>query len=177
MRTLQTLAWPATLAASTILGSLAAACMMPFVALVVVVAASMPTRHALITATAIVGVNQAIGFTFLGFPMESYTIAWGAALWGATLVSLAVARTLVSPGEDLSVARIVSAAVAAFVAYEALLFAFATQIGGVETFTPAIIAQLAQNETLWLFALVALRMLVTGTAPAIFGAQPRLRLA
>ena len=54
MRKLEILAWPAILAASTVIGSLAIACMMPFVALAVVVAASLPPRRALTTVTAIV---------------------------------------------------------------------------------------------------------------------------
>jgi hypothetical protein len=177
MRTLQNLAWPAVLAVATIVGSLAAACMMPFVALSVVVAASLPTSRAVFTVTAIFAANQAIGFTLLGYPAESYAIAWGAALWGATLASLFVARAITGANGDLSAARLALAGVTAFAAYETLLFGFATLVGGLETFTPAIIAQLAQNEALWLFALVALRLLVTGAAPAIFGAQPRLRLA
>ncbi|MBP6013593.1 MAG: hypothetical protein KBA31_15305 [Alphaproteobacteria bacterium] len=177
MRTLQNSAWPSVLAASTIAGSLAIACMMPFVALAVVVAASMPARQAVFTVTAIVAANQAIGFAFLGFPADGYTIAWGAALWGASLASLATARLIVGPSPDLSATRIALASLAAFAAYEALLYAFATQVGGIETFTPAIIMQLAQNEALWLLTLVTLRLLVTGAAPAIFGAQPRLRLA
>lgn len=177
MRHPQNLAWPATLATTTIIGSLAVACMMPFVALAVVVAATQSIRHAVAAVTAIVAANQAIGFAFLGFPADGYTVAWGVALWGATLAALGVARTIVRPTGDMNVARIALAGAAAFGTYEALLFAFATQVGGVETFTPTIIAQLAGNETLWLLVLSALRLAVTSAAPSIFGAPPRLRLA
>ena len=177
LRTLQKFAWPATVATATIIGSLAAACMMPFVALAVVVALSLPLRRAVITVTAIVAANQAIGFAYLGYPAESSTIAWGAALWGATLASLVVARTLVNQSSDISVARVVVAGLVAFGVFEALLFAFATQVGGLETFTPAIVMQLARNEAFWLLGLVTLRLFATGAAPAIFGAQPRLRFA
>jgi hypothetical protein len=171
------LAWPIALAASTIVGSLAAACMMPFVALAVVVALSLPIRPALVTVSAIVVANQAIGFTFLGFPAESYTVAWGAALWGATLAAWGIARMVMRPQGDLGAARLLLAGAAAFGTYEALLYSFATQVGGLETFTPAIIVQVALNEGLWLITLVALRLALTGVAPAVFGAQPRLRLA
>ena len=170
MHNLQNLAWPAVLAAATIVGSLAAACMMPFAALAVVVAVSMPPRRAVLTVTAIFAANQAIGFLFLGFPLALYTFAWGAAIGIATLAALATARPIAGPSNDLNAARTMLAGAAAFAVYEALLFAFATQVGGVETFTPAIVAQLAQNEAIWLAALVTLRMLVTGAAPAIFGA-------
>ena len=176
MDNIKPLAWPAVLAATTVIGSLLAACMMPFVALAVVVAASLPTRQGIVALTAIFAANQAIGFAFLGFPMELYTFAWGAAIGVATLAAWATARLLVNPAGDLSTTRLALAGTAAFVTYEALLYAFATQAGGTDTFTATIIAQLAQNEAVWLFVLVALRLLVTGTAPAIFGAQPQLRL-
>ena len=177
MNDLKNLAWTVALAGATIIGSLAAACMMPFVALAVVVAASLPMRHGIVAVTAIFAANQAIGFAFLGYPAEAYTFAWGAALWGATLAAWSVARSIVGPSRDLRAARLVLAAIAAFGTYEVLLFAFATEVGGAETFTPAIVAQLAANEGLWLLALAGLRLGVTGAAPAIFGAQPRLRLA
>ncbi len=177
MRKLEKLAWPAILAASTVIGSLAIACMMPFVALAVVVAASLPPRRAFATVTAIVAANQAIGFVFLGFPADSYTVAWGAALWVATLAAVGVARTIVGPTGEIVATRLALAAAAAFAAYELLLFCFATLVGGVDTFTPAIVARIAQNDALWLVALMAVRLLVTGVAPQTFGAWPNLRLA
>ena len=177
MRKHETLAWPAILAASTVIGSLAIACMMPFVALAIVVAMSLPNRRAIATVTAIVAANQVIGFAVLGFPADAYTVAWGAALFGATLAAMGIARWVVGPGGEIIATRLTLAGAAAFITYEALLFAFATQVGRVETFTPAIIAQLARNETLWLIALTALRLLTTGVAPQTFGARPNLRLA
>lgn len=176
MDNIKPLAWPAVLAATTVIGSLIAACMMPFVALAVVIAASLPARQAIFALTAIFAVNQAIGFIFLGFPLEAYTFTWGAAIGVATVATWATARLLVNPAGDLNAARLALAGAAAFVTYEALLFVFATQAGGKETFTSAIIAQLAQNEAIWLAVLVTLRVGVATTAPAIFGAQ-RLRLA
>lgn len=177
MRQLENLAWPLILAAATIVGSIAAACMMPFAALATVVAASMPFRRGVVTVTAIVAANQAIGFAFLNFPATLYTAAWGVALYVATLTALAVAHRTIGNDRDLVATHLILACASAFAAFEAILFAFANTAGGLETFTPSIIALLARNEALWLGALAALRLLATGWAPAVFGAPPRVRLA
>ena len=177
MRQLENIAWPLILAAATIVGSIAAACMMPFVALATIVAASMPFRRGVATVTAIAAANQAIGFVFLNFPATLYTVAWGLALYGATVAALVIAQRTIGNDRDLVATRLILAGALAFVTFEAILFAFANMAGGLETFTPSIVALLARNEALWLAALTALRLIATGWAPAIFGAPPRVRFA
>lgn len=170
-------AWPATLAFATIVGSLAIACMMPFVALAVMTAATMPLRRAIATMTAIWFANQLLGFTVLGFPWTAYAFGWGGALGAASIMSVVVARHLVAGTNDLVVARLTAAFAVTFATYEALLFGFATIVGGRDMFTPGIVAQIAVNDALWFAGLLALRIALSSTAPRWFGPKPALRFA
>ena len=170
-------AWPGALATATIAGSLAAACMIPFVALAVLAAATMPARRAYLTIGAIWATNQTLGFTVLGYPATAYAAVWGAALGVASLSAGLVARTLLRGRDDLAVAPMLLAFGAAFVAYEGLLFAFALVAGGTGTFTPAIVLQILVNDGLWFAGLSALYVALTRAAPRWFGSMPTLRLA
>lgn len=171
------LAWPLALATATVAGSLAAACMTPFVALAVLAAATMPARRAVITIAAIWAANQALGFTVLGYPATGYTAVWGLALGVAALSAGLVARAMLRGRSDLAVAPMLAAFGASFLAYEALLFGFARLAGGVETFAPAIVLQILVNDGLWFAGLGALYVVLTRAAPGWFGPAPTLRLA
>jgi hypothetical protein len=48
------------------------------------------------------------------------------------------------------------ALVAAFVTYEAMLYAFALMLGGAGNFTPDIVLMIARNDALWFAGLGAL---------------------
>ena len=78
-----TAGWPLTLAAAAILGSLALACMMPFVALATLAAATMGRAQAVVTVGGIWAVNQLLGFGMFGYPHDAYALGWGAALGAA----------------------------------------------------------------------------------------------
>lgn len=170
-------AWPAALAIATVTGSLAAACMMPFVALAVLAAATMPTRRAGLTIGAIWAANQALGFTVLGYPATGYAASWGVALGVASLAAGLVGRTVLRGRHDLAAVPMLLAFGAAFVAYEALLFGFALVAGGTDTFAPAIVLQILVNDGLWFAGLSALYVVLTRAAPRLFGPAPAVRLA
>jgi hypothetical protein len=170
------IARPLTLAAAAVLGTLATACMMPFVAIATIAAATMPRAQAL---TAVIGIwlaNQLLGFGLLGYPLTGYAMSWGVALGGASVVALLVARRVLR-GPPLSGVRLALAFVAAFVTYEGLLFAFALVAGGAATFTPAIILLILGNDAAWLVGLTLLNVLLARAVPRVFGAMPALRLA
>jgi hypothetical protein len=169
--------WPATLACATIVGTLAIACMMPFVGLAVVAAATMPMRRAATTVAGAWLVNQLTGFTLLGFPLAGYTLSWGVAIGGASMAALFVARTALNAGTYPVLARLIMAFGLAFVSYEFLLFIFAGFAGGRDTFTPAIVFQIALNDGVWLAALMLFRLTLVRTAPNWFGATPTLGFA
>lgn len=170
-------AWPAALACATIAGTLATACMMPFVALAVLAAATMPPRRAGLTIGLIWAANQALGFTVLGYPATAYAAVWGVALGVASLLAGQVARSVLRDRRELAAAPMLLAFGAAFAVYEGLLFAFALVAGGTGTFTPAIVFQILVNDGLWFAGLSALYVVLTRTAPRWFGSAPALSLA
>ena len=169
--------WPLALAAVALIGSLAFACIFPFVAIAVVCAATMRGRDAVATVGALWVVNQAVGFTLMGYPHDASTYAWGIAIGLASIASVVIAMPIVGVGRPLTVVRLVAAFGAAFVAYEGLLFAFALYAGGLETFSADIVGLIARNDAMWFVGLMLLRLALTGVAPRWFGNAPAYRFA
>ena len=163
------IAWPITLAAAALIGTLASACMMPFVAIAVASAATMRRPQAAITIGGIWAINQILGFGLLGYPLTPYAIAWGIALGGAAVCTMLFAARLANGRRELGVS-IVPVFAVAFCAYEAMLFGVALVVGGTGTFTPAIVLQILSNDGLWFAGLMALHLGLTRTAPRVFGA-------
>ena len=164
--------WAITLAAVAVLGTLATACMMPFVAVASIAAATLPRGQAVIAVLGAWAANQLLGFGLLGYPATGYAIGWGVALGGASLAVMPLVRWM----NDGSAVRFVTAFVSAFALWEAVLFGFALAAGGVDTFTPAIVLRLFANEALWFALLVGLHLIVTRNAPRLFGTSPLVRL-
>ena len=164
--------WTVTLATTAVLGTLATACMMPFVAVATIAAATMPRNQAVIAVLGAWAANQLLGFGLLGFPSTGFAIAWGIALGAASVAIIPLVRRLA----DASVARLLLAFVVAFAAWEAVLFGFALAVGGTGTFTPAIVLRLFGNEALWFALLGGLHLLLTRSAPRVFGPSPLVRL-
>ena len=169
-------AWQATIAVATIVGTLATSCMMPFVALATLTAATMPRRQAAMTIGAIWSINQLLGFTLLGYPADATTIAWGAAIGAAGLGAMMVAAAILGRA-GATLPRLAAAFAAAFVVYEAGLFGFALVAGGTGTFTAAIVAAILLNDACWGAALFALHAVLTRAAPRTFGAPIGLATA
>lgn len=160
-------AWVSALALAALLGSGALACMLPFVALAAVAAATLSPRQALTAVGGIWAVNQAVGFGFLHYPVDLPTLGWGVALLGGTLAALIVARTVLArPGP--AALRLPAAFAAAFVAYEVLLYGFAHIAGGTQNFSPAIVGEVLLNDALWFAGLLAVHAALTRVAPATF---------
>jgi len=76
------------LVATAILFSFALACGMPFAALGALAALTLPARDALVLAVLGWLANQAIGFGFLGYPLDAMTLAWGVALGFSALTAV-----------------------------------------------------------------------------------------
>ncbi len=155
--------WAGAIAVVTVGGSLAAACLMPFVALAAMAATTLPRREGLATIAIGWAANQAIGFGLLGYPLDAGALGWGAALGIAALAAFAVVRrTTRGSGAALP---LLGAAVLGFVAYELVLYAWGLVGGGTGAFTPAIIGLLARNEALWLAGMIVAREAVMRLAP------------
>lgn len=170
------IAWPLALAAAATLGTLATACMMPFVAVATLAAATMDRPRALAAVVGVWAVNQMLGFGLLGYPMTAYAAEWGVALGVAGIAALLVARSVLG-GTDPTAAKLVVAFAAAFAAYEGFLFAFAAVAGGTGTFTASIVQRILANDAAWLVGMAALHVVLTRAAAKVFGAPAALRLA
>ncbi len=170
------IAWPIALAGAAVLGTLATACMMPLVGIATRAAATMNRAQAVTAVLGVWAANQLLGFGLLGYPLDGYALMWGGALGTAGVAALFVARRIVGRG-PVALGRLALAFVAAFAAYEVLLFAFALVAGGTDTFTPAIVLRILANDAAWLAGLAILYQLLTRAAPRLFGAAPALRLS
>ena len=169
-------AWPAALVLAVVAGTLATACMTPFVAVGALAAATLPRGRAAATVGGVWLLNQALGFGVLHYPLTPDAFGWGAAMGAAALAACGAAGLLARPGR-VSALRLALAFALGFAAYEGLLFGYALFAGGTATFTPAIVGRIALNDGGWLVALSAVRLLLGWRAPRWFGPAPALRLA
>jgi hypothetical protein len=146
----------ALLTVSCALASFALACATPFAAFAVIAAATLPLRPAFLIVTGAWLVNQSIGFGTLHYPINASTIAWGfaigAAALAATAVSAAVLRAL--PPKNRTPLVLALTLVCAYGAYELVLFAATTFLGGAAAFTMAIVVRLGLLNIAWLIGLV-----------------------
>lgn len=170
------IAWPVALVTTAVLGTLASACLMPFVAVGVATAATMSRARAAATIGGIWAINQALGFGLLGYPPTVFAVAWGLALGAAALLAMLVARGILGSHHHLT-PRLLTAFAAGFAAFEGGLYGFALVAGGTGTFTVAIIAQILTNDALWFVGLIALHLALTRAAPGLFGTGLSLRPA
>lgn len=164
-----TSSWPAALVLTSILGSLAAACMVPFVGVAVVAAATLPRFRAFLTVAALWLANQLVGFGLLGYPMTLSSFAWGAAIGVAALLSLQGAQRVLA--QERSVRSTAAAFVLGFLLFEGGLLLFALFAGGTETFTPAIVSAILINDALWCAGLLLLHEVLARALPQIFGGE------
>jgi hypothetical protein len=134
------LLWLALLVAASVAFSLGFACAVPLAAFAAAAALTLSRANALFLILLVWLANQFVGFSVLGYPWDTSTVAWG-----AVLCAVAVLATLVS---QWTAARLAEAARAlgftltfliAFAVYEAvLLLVSATWLGGTEIFTAEI---------------------------------------
>jgi hypothetical protein len=139
-----------------VLASFAFACATPFAAYAVLAAAFPPLPSAFLVVAATWIVNQAIGFGGLHYPHDANTLFWGLAIGAAALAATAAAALVqhaLSRGRQL--AALGAALLAAYVAYELVLFAFTPALGGSGAFTPTIVARLSLLNVAWLVGLLA----------------------
>ncbi|AMO71771.1 hypothetical protein [Sphingorhabdus sp. M41] len=155
--------WAGVLATSSVLGSLALACIFPFAAIATLLAATLPFRKAAVWMGAVWFANQLVGYLILGYPQTANSFGHGLAMGATAIATLFVAKTILDIRGDRSLLSLGLSFVAGFIAYEALLLAAATVLGGVENFSPAIVWMIAQNDMLWFAGLGLLYMVLDGT--------------
>ena len=116
----------------------------------------LPVPAALLVVAVAWIVNQAIGFGVLGYPIDAGTMLWGLAIGAAALIATAmsalVLRFLPRAGGPAVLGLIL---IAAYAAYEVVLFAFTPALGGAGSFTLEIIARIGLLNVMWMIGLVA----------------------
>jgi hypothetical protein len=166
--------WLVVLALAGLSGSLVLACIAPFVALAVALAGTVRLAAALRAMTMIWLANQFVGFAFYHFPRTPITTFWGLAIGAAALLTTALTAKLLKRANALPIfPRIALGFVVAFAVYETGLFLAALFLGGIETFSPAIIAKIGLVNLLWLIGFVGLNELVALLTRQWLRATPR----
>ncbi len=165
-----TLLWSAILGTSAIFGSYAFACIFPFAALATIAALTLRTRRAAGLVGVVWLVNQVVGFGFRGYPHTMDSVGWGIAIGVGAFGALVAARLVVGTSPRILSPRTPVALLAAFIAYEVLLFAYALVAGGLDTFAPDIVAGIGMTDLIWFVALAGLHLALTYAAPDRFPA-------
>lgn len=165
------LLWSGVLGASAIFGSYFFACVFPFAALATIAALTLDLRRAVALVGSVWTVNQFVGFVFRAYPHDVNTVAWGVAIGLAAFSALFAARSVLRGRTDIVSPHALVALLAAFVAYEGMLFVYALFAGGIETFSPAIVAMIALNDAAWFAGLAALNLVLTRAVPALFATR------
>lgn len=157
----KTAAWPASLAAATVLGSFALACVFPFAAFATLAALTMKPRTGLALIASVWAANQFVGFFVMSFPWDAQAVGHGIAILAASLAAFAAARLTGAKIGGNAAVRGSVALVSAFIVFQILLRAYAQFGGGAENFSFEIIRDVAINDVLWFAGLMALRFALT----------------
>ena len=138
------LLWIGSLAFFGAVLSLGFACAEPLAAFAAIGAVTLRRRDALVVIAAVWLVNQFIGFAVLHYPLERGALAWGGALCAAALVATLAARWGSGRlSQSNRFTRAGAAFMAAFAAYEGILFAIsAMSATGIADFAPAIVLRI-----------------------------------
>ena len=165
------LLWTAILATSAIFGSYFFACVFPFAALATIAALTLDRKSGIALVGSVWGVNQIVGFGFRDYPHTIDAAVWGVAIGIAAFAGLFAARHILRKDRNTLSLRAVGAFAGAFVAYEIVLFAWALVAGGVETFSPTIVATIALNDASWFAGLGVAHLALSRAMPRLFGAS------
>ena len=164
--------WMAFVVLASLGLSRAFACATPFVAVAVLAAWTLPSRHAVAQMLLVWAGNQAIGFGLLHYPHTAAAAGWGVAIGVAALASLGAA-TMTRWSTTGRLRRMALAFLVAIVVYEAVLLAAAGVLpSGSGAFALLVVLRIAGINAVALGLLLAARELaaVTRWAAATAGA-------
>jgi hypothetical protein len=167
--------WTLILTLAVIGATFALSCVTPFVALAVALAGTIGLRASLRVVIVVWFANQLIGFGFFHFPRIPNTFLWGAAIGGAAIVTTIAASLVMKYGSSWATPlRLGIALLLSFAVYEMTLLGAAVLLGGLETFRPAIVAQLAFINAVSLVGIVVLNEVAAALCRPWLGRIPRL---
>jgi hypothetical protein len=165
--------WIGVLVIASIGFSWAFACAAPFAAFAAAAALTLARRDALALIVAVWLANQAVGFALLGYPADANSLAWGVLLGAAAIMATLLAQLCAARLGDLpGLARAAATLVAAFMLYEVVLVAATPVLGAIESFAPAVVAQVFALNAFGFAGLFALTQI-----GALAGLAPHWRLA
>jgi hypothetical protein len=169
------LIWMVILTMAVIGGTFALSCVTPFAALAVALGGTVGLRASLRVVTVVWFANQVIGFLFFHFPLTANTFLFGVAIGVASLVTTTVASVVMKYAlSSAAPLRLGIALLLSFAVYETTLLAAVVFLGGLETFRPSVIAQLAWINAASLLGMVALNEVFSALCRPWIGRMPRL---
>ena len=115
--------WIVMLGAATVAFSFAMACATPFAAIAALGALALNRADAYFAAGLAFLINQAVGFGFLGYPLDAMTIAWGAAIGVSALSAVAAARVAAGALRPIRPAAALAAFAAALLVQQLTIYA------------------------------------------------------
>jgi hypothetical protein len=137
----QTSAVVALIAASSVALTLGFACALPLAAFAAISPSLFKPRAAVVAVITVWLMNQIVGFSFLHYPTDASTIAWGFALGVIALLSLGAAYLVLSRLDGF--VGIIASFLAAFVVYEGAIYIVCIAGGtGVGSFTAPIVTRI-----------------------------------
>lgn len=145
--------WIGLVCAVSFLGSWALACVAPLVAIAAIAGEKMRlSSGAALVATAW-AMNQAIGYTLLDYPLTTDAVGWGLVIGVSSFAGFAAARF--ASGLEGATGTIAGFA-AAFVAYEAVMFAATAVLPSNGTFTTHVMGEILMINAVAFAGLLAL---------------------
>lgn len=153
--------WLAALVGASVVFTFGFSCAAPLAAFSAISAMTLNRRDALLFAGAVWLANQLVGFTFLNYPTDATTLAWGAALGAITLMSTDIVGLVVRRQNGL--VWTAAAFLLAFGLYQGgILGASFALNSGFEAFAPEIVAKIfALNAVAFAGLLVAGKVATT----------------
>jgi hypothetical protein len=167
--------WMLILTLAAIGVTIALSCVTPFAALAVALAGTVGLRASLRIMIAVWFANQLIGFGFFHFPLTPNTLLIGVAIGAAAIVTTIVASVIMKYMSSWTAPlRLGVALLLSFVAYETTLLPAALFFGDLETFRPAVVAELALVNAVSLVGMVVLNEVAAALCRPWLGRIPRL---
>lgn len=167
--------WLLTLTVAVVGATLALSCVTPFAALAVALAGTVGLRASLRVMITVWLANQVIGFGLFNFPRTPDTFLMGLAIGGAAVAGTAVAWLVLNQMQRRSVPlRLSVALLVSFTTYELTLLVAVVFLGDLETFRPAILAELGFVNLVSFAGMIALNEILAALGRPWLGRIPRL---
>ncbi len=167
--------WLLILALAAVGATVALSCVTPFAALAVALAGTVGLRTSMCVMIAVWLANQIIGFGLFHFPRTPDAFLIGIAIGAAAVLGTIAAWFILNRMQFRSVLlRLGLALLVSFGVYELALLAPVAFLGDLETFRPAIVAELGLVNAVSFVGMIALNEVVAAVCRPWLGRIPRL---